>query len=106
MDAYRDQYAQLFHGGDKVTLLAVSTDAAPALASWAKDRDYPFRFLSDADGAVGRQYGVWEPSYKLDNRALFVIGPDGKIAYVAAPFHEIDPKAYAELAQAIDRVAK
>jgi peroxiredoxin Q/BCP len=106
MDAYRDQYAQLFHGGDKVTLLAVSTDSAPALASWAKDRGYPFRLLSDTDGAVGRQYGAWEPSYKLDNRSLFVIGPDGKIAYVAAPFREIDPKAYDQLGQAIDRLTK
>ena len=50
MDAYRDQYATLFNGGKDVVLLAISADSAPELASWARDRDYPFRFLSDQIG--------------------------------------------------------
>ena len=54
MDAYRDQYAKLFNDGKKVTLLAVSVDPITELASWAKDRNYPFRFLSDPDGKVGK----------------------------------------------------
>jgi peroxiredoxin Q/BCP len=103
MDAYRDQYAKLFHNGQKVTLLAVSVDPDTALASWARDKQYPFTFLSDPDGAVGKLYGAWEPKYKTDNRTLFVVGPDGKIAYVADPFQEIDPKAYEGLQGAIDR---
>jgi hypothetical protein len=40
----------------------------------------------------------------MDNRTLYVIGPDGRIAHVAAPFREIDPLAYEELKAAIDRV--
>jgi peroxiredoxin Q/BCP len=103
MDAYRDQYATLFKDGKKVALLAVSVDADTALASWARDKKYPFRFLSDPDGVVGKLYGAWEPKYKLDNRTLFVIGRDGKIAYVADPFQEIDPKAYEGLKAAIDK---
>jgi thioredoxin-dependent peroxiredoxin len=105
MDAYRDQYAKLFRGGNKVVLLAVSVDPDTALASWARDKQYPFRFLSDPDGSVGRKYGAWEPKYKLDNRTLFVVGRDGKIAYVADPFQEIDPKAYTDLDAAIARAA-
>jgi peroxiredoxin Q/BCP len=104
MDAYRDQYATLFRNGQRVVLLAVSVDADTTLASWARDKQYPFRFLSDPEGQVGRLYGAWEPKYKLDNRTLFVIGPDGKIGYVADPFQEIDPKAYEGLRAAIDRV--
>jgi peroxiredoxin Q/BCP len=105
MDAYRDQYATLFRNGKKVVLLAVSVDPDTALASWARDKQYPFRFLSDPDGAMGKAYGAWEGKYKLDNRTLFVVGRDGKIAWVADPFREIDPTAYTELKAAIDRAA-
>jgi hypothetical protein len=41
----------------------------------------------------------------VDNRSLFVIGPDGKIQHRQAPFREIDPTAYRELDEAIDRIA-
>ena len=106
MDAYRDQYAQLFHGGKDVVLLAVSTDSVGALASWAHDAKYPFRFASDSGGVVGRRYGAFNEKYQLDNRTLFVIAPDGRIAWRAAPFREVDPTAYTELAAAIDQAAK
>ncbi|MDH4130547.1 MAG: peroxiredoxin family protein [Gemmatimonadota bacterium] len=101
MDAYRDQYATLFRNGEKVTLLAVSTDPIEALASWARDADYPFALLSDPDGTVGKAFGAFEPKYGLDNRTLFVVAPGGKISYVTAPFRELDPTAYTELAEAI-----
>ena len=42
---------------------------------------------------------------KVDNRTLFVIAPDGKISYVAAPFREIDPTSYPALAAEINKVA-
>jgi peroxiredoxin Q/BCP len=106
MDAYRDQYATLFPDGRKVSLLAISVDPVEELAAWARDRQYPFRFLSDSGGVVGRRYGAWEPKYRLDNRTLYVIGPDGRIAYVAAPFQEIDPQAYQSLAAAIDSASR
>lgn len=101
MDAYRDQYAKLFNNGKDVTLLAISTDDIGALASWAKDAKYPFTFLSDTGGHVGRQFGAFNPAYKLDNRTLYVIGPDGTIVHRAAPFREVDPMAYADLGAAI-----
>ncbi|TFG51379.1 MAG: redoxin domain-containing protein [Gemmatimonadales bacterium] len=103
MDAYRAQYATLFRSGEKVTLLAISTDSVGALASWARDADYPFTFLSDPGGLVGKAYGAFEPKYGVDNRTLFVVAPGGKISYVAAPFREIDPTAYAELGEAIGK---
>ncbi|MDX2121487.1 MAG: redoxin domain-containing protein [Gemmatimonadota bacterium] len=106
MDAYRDQYATLIPEGRKVTLLAVSVDSAAALAGWARDADYPFGFLSDPDGAMGRAYGAWDPNYKVDNRTLYVIGPDGRIAHVMAPFREVDPQAYRELAAAIAKASR
>jgi peroxiredoxin len=105
MHAYRDQYAKLFHGGKNVILIAISADSAEALASWARDDQFPFLMASDTGAVVGREYGAWVPRYHTDNRTLFIVGPDGKIAWRAAPFREIDPTAYAALGAAIDSVA-
>ena len=102
MDAYRDQYATLFNGGQHVTLLAISVDSDTMLAAWAREKGYPFRFLSDSGGVVGRRYGAFSSKYHVDNRTLFVIGPDGKIVHVMAPFREIDPTAYRELEATVD----
>src|SRR4030065_95937 len=106
MDAYRDQYATLFDGGKGVTLLAISADPDTTLASWAKDKDYPFTFLSAPEAKVGTLYGAALPARQLDNRALFIIGRDGKIAHVMAPFREVDATAYPQLEAAIERVKK
>jgi len=104
MHAYRDQYAQIFKGGRNVVLIAISADPAEALASWAKDDEFPFLMASDAELSVGKAYGALSPRGPTTNRNLFVVGPDGKIAFSAVPFREIDPMAYTELGEAIDRI--
>ena len=104
MNAYRDQYAQLFKNGKNVVLIAISADVDTALASWAHDADYPVVFGSDTGSAVGKAYGAYHAQYKVDNRNLFVVGPDGRIAYRAIPFREIDPTAYADLTAAIAKL--
>src|SRR5712664_4246784 len=104
MNAYRDQYAQVFKNGRNVVLLAISADVDTALASWARDADYPVLFGSDTGSAVGKAYGAYNAQYKLDNRNLFVVGPDGRIAYRATPFREIDPTSYTELGAAINKL--
>src|ERR687892_2668473 len=106
MDAYRDQYATLFKNGRGVVLIAISADADTALASWARDSEYPFLFASDSATAVARQYGALASEAPgLTNRNLFVVGPDGRIAYRAVPFREIDLSAYKELGASIHRLA-
>lgn len=106
MDAYRDQYATVFNGGDNVTLLAISVDPDTTLAAWAREKGYPFRFLSDTGGVVGRLYGAFSTRFKVDNRTLFVIGPDGIIRDVQAPFREIDPRAYQRLEAVVDSLTQ
>jgi peroxiredoxin Q/BCP len=101
MDAYRDQYATLFKNGRGVVLIAISADPDTALASWARDSEYPFLFASDSGTAVARRYGALASKPGLTNRNLFVVGPDGRISYRAVPFREIDPSAYKELEAAI-----
>jgi peroxiredoxin Q/BCP len=104
MQAYRDQYAQLFKNGRGVVLIAISTDADTALASWARDLEAPFLFASDPGSVVGRRYGAFSRLASVNNRNLFVVGPDGRIAYRAIPFREIDPTSYAELGAQIERL--
>ncbi|MSR07151.1 MAG: redoxin domain-containing protein [Gemmatimonadetes bacterium] len=103
MHAYRDQYAQIFRGGQNVVLIGISVDSAGALASWARDDQFQFLMGSDTDQAVGKAYGAIRGG--SDNRNLFVVGPDGKIAWRATPFREIDPLAYTELAAALDKIS-
>lgn len=106
MTAYRDRYAQLFHGGKDVVLLAVSTDSDAALIDWAKEAGFPFAFVSDTDGKLGEAYGALSPGgLKFASRLLFVVGPDGKVAYTATPFRQNTEEAYTELGAAIDRAA-
>ena len=104
MNAYRDQYAQLFKNGRNVVLIAISTDADTALASWARDSEFPFLFASDSGAVVGKMYGAFSVRGNVDNRNLFVVAPDGRIAYRATPFREIDPTAYTELSAAIGKL--
>ncbi|MCL7983219.1 MAG: hypothetical protein M8862_11900, partial [marine benthic group bacterium] len=65
-------------------------------------------FGSDEGAGVGKSYGAWRSlpgGGATDNRTLFVVDPEGVIGYVAAPFREVDPTAYDELADAIERIA-
>src|SRR5437667_8918928 len=100
MHAYRDQYAQLFHDGRNVVLIAISVDAADTLAAWARGDEFQYRFASDTGGVIGKTYGATNPKSGFVNRCLFVVRPDGNIAFRATPFREIDPTAYKELAAA------
>ncbi len=105
MEAYRDQYATLFNNGRNVTVIGISVDPDTALASWARDEDFPVVFASDPDGSVGRLYDAYDARNKMDNRSLFVVGPDGRIAYVTKPFKVLTPSAYTELAAVVDSLA-
>lgn len=105
MEAYRDQYAEIFKGGRNVVLLGISADPEEELLSWAQDGHFPFVFGSDpsseayaAFGGSPRDTGV------VGSRAVIVVGPDGQIAHVMPSFNQVDPTAYEELAEAIDSV--
>jgi peroxiredoxin len=104
MHAYRDQYAQLFKDGQDVVLIAISADPVDTLAAWARDDQFQFLMASDSGAAVGKMYGALAGRPGVTNRTLFVVGPDGKIAYRAVPFREIDPTAYTELGDALAKL--
>jgi peroxiredoxin len=104
MHAYRDQYAQLFNDGQDVVLIAISADPIDALASWARDDQFQFLVASDTGAVIGKMFGALASRPGVTNRNLFVVGPDGTIAYRAVPFREVDPTAYTELGDALKRL--
>lgn len=105
MEAYRDRYASLFNNGRKVVVIGISVDADTALASWAHESDFPIAFASDHGSTVGKLYGAYDAKNNVDNRSLFVIAPDGHVAYVAKPFKVLSPAAYTDLAAVVDRLS-
>ena len=105
MEAYRDQYATLFNNGNKVVVIGISVDADTAQASWARDEGFPMLFASDPGSKVGQLYAAYDAKNKVDNRSLFVVRPDGRIAYVTKPFKVLTPSAYTELAAIVDSLA-
>ena len=105
MEAYRDQYATLFNNGRDVVVLAVSVDPDTTLASWARTSDFPFLFGSDSAGVVGKRYDAFDAKNNVDNRSLYVIGPDGRIAYHTGNFRVLAAASYEELAAVVDRLA-
>jgi peroxiredoxin Q/BCP len=107
MEAYRDQYATLFNGGNGVKVFGVSTDDDTTLHAWATEKDFPVGFLSDKTGAAGTPYDVMfdRAGVKFMRRVLFVIGPDGRVAHIMRPFRELSADAYVELGAAVKKAA-
>jgi peroxiredoxin Q/BCP len=106
MTKYRDMYQSLFKGGDSVVVLGVSVDPDSTLADWARKAHFPMVFASDAGThAAGEAYGAYNPTYKLNMRLLYVIGPDGRITYVAKPFNVSKMESYAALGDAVAKTA-
>jgi peroxiredoxin len=103
MEAYRDQYATLFNNGKKVVVLGVSVDPDTMLANWARESSFPVLFGSDPDQKVGKLYGSTRG--KLDTRNLFVIGPDGRIAFKQTPVNVLSQDEYAALGRAVAKAS-
>jgi peroxiredoxin Q/BCP len=103
MESYRDRYAALFNGGNKVTLVGVSTDDSGDLSQWSRKKQFPFRFATDGNKAVGKAYGA--SGMLWHKRHLYVIDPAGRIAYIARPFKQMSEDAYTELGAAIQAAA-
>ncbi len=107
MTAYRDQYARVFNDGRNVVVFGISNDSPADLQSWLADADFPFVFASDADnnGATYAAFGGGlRDNNMVDSRTVIVVGPDGRVAGVIPQFRQVDPQAYDELAEIVDRV--
>jgi peroxiredoxin Q/BCP len=105
MTGYRDQWATLFNGGKGIQVIAISMDADTTQADWAKEASLPMMFASDMKGAAGKLYGAWTEGRPVENRLLYVVGPDGRIAWTAKPFKPMVDDSYTELGAELKKVA-
>ena len=93
----------MFNGGKKVLLLGISVDPDTTLAAWAREKNYPGVYASDADQTIGKWYGSVRGA--VDVRNLFIVGPDGKITYKVISFNVTSQDAYTALEKAVDATA-
>jgi len=100
MRTFAEQYDSLF--GPEVTVVGISTDSLQTHVRFAQSLDLPFRLLSDQQQVAARRYGSHDRSGYL-RRTVYVVGPDGKVAYRNLKFNALDPSHYAELGAAVRR---
>jgi peroxiredoxin Q/BCP len=106
MTGYRDQWATLFNGGKGIQVIAVSMDADTTQANWAKEANLPMTFASDTKGEAGKLYGSYTEGKTTESRLLYVVGPDGRIAWTAKPFKPMVADSYSELGTELKKVAR
>ena len=98
MRAFTEQYDSLFAGD--VVVVGVNTDSLTTHRRFAASLGVPFRLLSDPGQRVARKYGSADNS-GFPRRTVFVVAPDGRVAYRNMKFNALDPRHYAELGAAV-----
>jgi hypothetical protein len=73
------------------------------LAAWAIEKNYPGAFANDPDQTIGKLYGSNRGT--MENRNVFVVGPNGKISYRVISFGVLSQDAYTGLEKAVDAAA-
>jgi len=88
-------------------LVAISVDSLYSHGAWAAVRQITFPLLADfhPKGDVARAYSVWREPDGFSERALYVVDPEGTIAYSqVTPYVHHVPDIY-ELFDALDQIA-
>ena len=98
MRTFTEQYDSLF--GADVVVVGVNTDSLTTHSRFARSLGVPFRLLSDPGQQVAKKYGSSDNN-GFPKRTVFVVGPDGRVAYRNLKFNALDPNHYAELGAAV-----
>ena len=77
----RDRAAELADAG--LDVVALTCDAVPALAAWARAERLPFPVLSDfwPHGAASGAWGVLDPATGAPRRVTFLVSADGRVRW-------------------------
>jgi thioredoxin-dependent peroxiredoxin len=78
--AFRDRYPTFAAAGAEV--IGVSSDSLKSHERFAKKLDLPFVLVSDADGAVRKEYGVEKTLGLIPGRVTYVIDRDGIVRHI------------------------
>ncbi len=98
LQTFAAQYDSLF--GGEVVVVGISADSLSTHSRFAARLGLPFRLLSDPDQKVARRYGSYDNS-GFPKRAVYVVGPDGRVTYRNLKFDALDPGHFAELGAAV-----
>jgi peroxiredoxin Q/BCP len=67
-------------------LVSVLPQRAEAVSSYLRKNPTPFPLVADTDRSLSRAWGVYHPlgldAFRTARPASFVVGPDGKLAFV------------------------
>lgn len=99
---FRDNFAQLDSLG--VRVWGISGDYEYSHHEWAKHHNLPFELLADHDHAVAKKYDSYRPEDMMNKRTIYVIGSDGRIAYVNAQYKAREPQDFESLKTALASV--
>jgi peroxiredoxin Q/BCP len=80
MCSYRDDFSKFEETG--AVLLGISPQDVDSHEKWAEKRGFHFPLLADTEKQVIELYGVKGGKLIAVKRSVFVVGPDGKIAFV------------------------
>lgn len=100
--ALRDRAGELF--GREVVVVGISTDSLASHIRFAREFDLPFKFLSDPDLIIARQYDAADG--RRARRAVVVLGRDGVVRYIDRAFAALDPESYVHLGEAVAAAIK
>ncbi|MGZ3637970.1 MAG: thioredoxin-dependent thiol peroxidase [Ktedonobacterales bacterium] len=94
---FRDAWQEMEAAG--IVVLGISRDSVKSHQKFANKYGLPFTLLSDEDGSVAQQYGVWVEksmygkTYMSMARTTFYIRPNGKIGHV---WEQVKPGGHAQ----------
>jgi len=95
----RDNFAAL--SALHAEIVGISGDYVFSHFEWAKHHNLPFKLASDHDHAVAKRYGSYNEAAGFNKRTVYVVGRDGKIAYIDLAYSPRDSVSFGKLQTAL-----
>jgi peroxiredoxin len=102
MCTLRDNFEAL--AGPDVEVLGISGDTPYSHHEWAREHNLPFLLLSDLKHAVAPAYHSYNQSTGYTRRTAFIIGRDGRFAYVDLEYSTKDLASFEKLQEALSAI--
>jgi peroxiredoxin len=64
-------------------VVGISADAPERNLAWSRELKLPFRLLTDG-GEVGKRYGVWDDTWRIQPSATFIVDGRGTVRWTEA----------------------
>ncbi len=102
MCTMRDNFSAL--ASLNAEILPISGDYEYSHHEWAKYHNLPFKLVADHAHRVARIYNTYNEESGFNKRAVYVIGKDGKIAYIDPRYSVRDSVSFDKLKAALKRM--